>query len=105
MEDWREIYRHCADLYNRQKLPDDADERDRCPKQLVVLQPCTVWSEEDNIWMSWTGGFDDFGLYMIVCQRDGKLPNGSPCSPGIYIIDTRQKSYAHPYDKRADRQM
>ena len=100
-EDWRALYADCIDLYKRLKPSNSAIETNEWPAQLVQLQPYYVWIGEDCVWMNWTGGFDDFSLYVYVYRQKGEL-NGASCAPGVYVVDTRGRLPAHPYDRNAD---
>lgn len=99
--DWASLYEACTNLYSKLKPSNMAIETNEWPSEVVRLQPYYVWISDDSISMNWTGGFDDFILYMYAYRRNGDL-NGSPCTPGIYIVDTRGRLPPHPYETASE---
>jgi len=101
-DDWRGLYNDCTSLYRRVKPSNIGIETNEWPTRVVYLQPAYVWVNEECISMNWTGGFDDFSLYLYVYRQNGML-DGAPVTPGVYIVDTRGKLPAHPYDLMGSR--
>ena len=100
-EDWRSLYASCMELYQKSKPSDTAIAPDQWPKPLSELQPYNVWVHDDCIAMNWTGGFDDFTIWMYIYRHDSQM-DGSPCAAGVHIVDTRDILPANPYDKGTD---
>ena len=62
--DWASLNDACINLYSKLKPSNVAIETNDWPSEVVQLQPYYVWISDDSISMNWTGGFDDFRLYV-----------------------------------------
>ena len=93
---WKALYAECMDLLDRQ--PDSMIAKEQWPPTIRQINPYHVGTREDEVWMNWTGGFDDDSIYLFARKHTVVETDTRPGFPaGITIDDSREILPHEPY--------
>lgn len=94
-EDWKELYDQCMlMLTNRTETPLP---QDQWPSIIEKVNPYFVIIRDHEVWMNWTGGFDEFSLSLHAIDHGHEIKKHKNESLGILIDDTRNILPRQPY--------
>lgn len=95
--EWQELYDECL-LLNQPKPVWNQSDRKTWPRRFAELNPVYLQAGRNEcVTLGFTGGFDDFGLYVTIYLADTK-DEGGPGYPAIRVFDDRgilSKSLSH----------
>ncbi len=93
-DDWRQLYAECAEAKSNNVANSDTFTSEQWPPMIRKLNPHFARFDDDTVYMTWTGGFDDFILWLWVPLKDGPLlgTDAQCAAAGVWILDSRKQS-------------
>jgi hypothetical protein len=93
-DDWRQLYAECAEAKSKNLANSGTFTSEQWPPMIRKLNPHFAQFDDDTVYMTWTGGFDDFNLWLWVLLKDGPLlgTDAQCAAAGIWIVDSRKQS-------------
>ena len=93
-DDWRQLYAECAEAKSNNVASSGTLTSERWPPMSRKLNPHFAQFDNDTVYMTWTGGFDDFILWLWVLLKDGPLSgtDAQCAAAGVWILDSRKQS-------------
>ncbi len=91
--DWHQLYVDCGTLHDTMGRSNTAVTAEAWPPHVIRLNPYYVYLGDDHVFMEWTGGFDDFALWLFVLLDAAPLPvSGEVMPAGVWVYDSRTGS-------------
>lgn len=92
-DDWRQLYAECAEAQSNNVASSGTFTSEQWPPMIRKLNPHFVQLDDNTAHLSWTGGFDDFNLWVWVLLKDGPIiVSDEQHAAGVWIVDSRKQN-------------